>query len=193
MLSLASSFAQSSKTRALLRSIEGEWQADEKGNVVYVQIIEVEGLSKEEIYNRANEYFTYNYTSGKSVIQTQDPERGRILAKGIYAKVHSAYEVVVVTRVSTPHIVQVDVKEGRARVIITLNQFDSVVTDNEGESSYYATAMSESFPVNPKGKTKNIMGKAFYKTHFRVLETFEKLEKAIKEGNTDTSIAGDDW
>ncbi|MEL6135615.1 MAG: DUF4468 domain-containing protein, partial [Bacteroidota bacterium] len=177
----------------LLKSIEGEWETDDNGNVVYVQIIEAAGLSKEQIYTRALDYFTYNYNNGKSVIQTKDPEKGRILAKGIYKNVHAAYEVFIVTRVSTHHIVQVDVKEGRARIIITLNQNDHVSTDSEGASSYYSYAMRESFPMNPRGKSKNISGKAFYKTHFHVLSTFEKLEKAIKEGNTDQTIAGDDW
>ncbi|MEL7064631.1 MAG: DUF4468 domain-containing protein [Bacteroidota bacterium] len=193
ILAFTLSFAQTSKTRSLLRSIEGEWKTDDKGNVVYVQIVEAAELSKEEIYTRALDYFTYNYNNGKSVIQTKDPEKGRILAKGIYQNVHSAYEVFLVTKVSTHHIVQVDIKEGRARIIITLNQMDHVSTDSEGESIYHAYAMSECYPVNPRGRSKTVGGKAFYKSHVQVLHTFDKLEKAIKEGNTDQTIAGDDW
>lgn len=47
---------------------------DDNGNVTYTRIVEAHKLSKEEIYNRALNYFVYNYGSGKSVIQTQDKE-----------------------------------------------------------------------------------------------------------------------
>jgi len=56
----------------MLAEIEGQWNLD--GNVTYTRIVEAHKLSKEEIYNRALNYFVYNYGSGKSVIQTQDKD-----------------------------------------------------------------------------------------------------------------------
>ena|SRR5690554_3320164 len=78
------SYGQSAKE--MLAEIEGKWELDDNENVTVVKVIEVPELKKDEIFNRALNYFTYNYVSGKSVIQTQDKENGLIVGKGMYDK-----------------------------------------------------------------------------------------------------------
>ena len=57
------SYSQNQKSKEMLAEIEGKWELDDNGNVTLVRIIEAPGMSKDEIYTRVHNYFTYNYAS----------------------------------------------------------------------------------------------------------------------------------
>jgi hypothetical protein len=184
--------AQNRQTRAMLNEIEGQWELDDNGNVTYVRIVEAEGLTQDEIYNRVQNYFVYNYGSGKSVIQTQDPDLGTLVGKGLYDDVHIGVGLVT-TYVDTWHIARVDVKEARARIILTLTEYEKKVTGGSTPPSYSTTRVADEFPINPKGMFKNVMGKAFANSHASAISSLDRIEKAIKEGNTTSELENDDW
>lgn len=190
--SLTISFGQDGATKKLLQEIEGQWSLDDNGNVTYVKVIEVAELGKDEIYSRAENYFIYNYGSGKSVIQAKDKDAGNIVAKGIYDEVHIGISLIT-TYVDCWHIARVDVKEGKARIILTLTEFEKKIVGGSTPPSYITTQVAENFPINPKGVQKTVMGKAFYKAHLRALGTIEAIEKAIREGNTSSTIENESW
>ncbi len=185
-------FSQSKKTKEMLKEIENQWTVDENGNVTYQLIVEAKDLGKDEIYNRAESYFIYNYGSGKSVIQSQDKKLGRLIAKGLYSKVHIA-GVLAISSFDFWHIVRVDVKDGRARIILTLTEIEKTVSGGSGLPSTHKFSLSGLFPFNKKSMTKNHDGQAFYKAHLRAQLTLKAIEKAIKEGNTSEAIENDDW
>lgn len=184
--------AQNRQTRDMLNEIEGQWELDDNGNVTYVRIVEAEGLTQDEIYNRVQNYFVYNYGSGKSVIQTQDPDLGTLVGKGLYDDVHIGVGLVT-TYVDTWHIARVDVKEARARIILTLTEYEKKVTGGSTPPSYSTTRVADEFPINPKGMFKNVMGKAFANSHASAISSLDRIEKAIKEGNTTYELENDDW
>jgi len=186
-------FAQNETTKKMLSEIEGKWEVDDNANVTYSEIIEVNGMSKEEIYNQVLNYFVYNYGSGKSVIQTQDKELGRIVAKGLYNEVYRYSGFSKSTIFDVWHIVRVDVKEGRARVIISITNFETTVTIPDGTKVYSGGSTEDWYPINKNGVRKNQRGRAFYKSHFAVLLSMEAIKKSILEGNTSESIENDDW
>ena len=186
----ALSYAQSKEE--MLSEIEGKWKLDDNGNVTYVRIVEVPDLKKEEIYNRALNYFTYNYGSGKSVIQIQDKESGLIVGKGLYENVHINLSLLT-TYIDTWHILRVDIKEGKARIVLTLTQYDSKGVGGNTPPSFYTRDVAQEYPINPKGTYKSMMTKAFYKTHQRAIASLDAIEKAIKEGNTSKAIEGESW
>lgn len=183
--------AQNRVVRDLLKSIEGQWQVDENGNVTYERVIEVPELSKPELFNRGLNYFTYGYTSGKSVIQTEDKELGRIVGKGMYDDVHIG--VTLVANVfDCYHIARLDVREGRARILLSLTQYEWTSSATY-PPTVGLTDVSSTFPVIFDGRLKNQYGKAFYKSHKRALATLDAIEKALREGNTSTQFENDDW
>ncbi|MBU2940209.1 DUF4468 domain-containing protein [Lacinutrix sp. C3R15] len=186
-------YSQNKTTRKMLAEIEGQWELDDNGNVSYTRIIEVPEIkSKDEIYNRSLNYFVYNYGSGKSVIQTQDKDLGRIVGKGLYKDVHVGVSLIT-TYVDCWHIVRVDVKEGRARIILTLTEYDKKIVSGNTSDSHSSLKVEESFPINPKAYQRTVMGKAFYKSHLSAIATLDALEKAIKEGNTSKELEKDKW
>lgn len=196
-MGITSSFSQSKReknTAAILKAIEGKYKLDDNNNVTYVHVVEVPELSKDEIFNRAKNYFTYNYGSGKSVIQTEDSEKGILVGKGIYSKVHGA--VVMMMLYSTFdvwHILRIDAKDGKARIILTLTQYDITTTGNKNSGPTHRTVdISENYPINPKGKAKTWID-VFYQAHLRAQNTLQAVEKAIKEGSTSATIENEDW
>lgn len=191
-LSITISLGQNAKARQMLKEIEGQWSLDDNGNVTYTKVVEAPGLSKEEIFSRVQSYFVYNYGSGKSVIQTQDKELGRIIGKGLYDDVHIGFSLVT-TYVDCWHIVRVDIKEGRARIILTLTEYEKKITGGNTPPSYSTSKVEQEYPINPKGFQKTVMAKAFYKSHKRAESTLEAIEKTIKEGSTSKEIENEDW
>ena len=49
------------------------------------KIIELPGMSKNQIYQKAMQWLTYKFVSGKAVIDYKDPASGRLIAKGTLA------------------------------------------------------------------------------------------------------------
>lgn len=187
------SFAQSKKVKNLLKEIENEWKVDDNGNMTYVQVVEAKNLSNEKIYANVKDYFTYNYGSGKSVIQSDDKEAGRIVGKGLWKDVHIGVSLVT-TYTDCWHILRVDIKEGRARIILTLTDYEQkMISTNNTPPSFNTFKVNNTFPCNPKAGMKTVMGKAFYKSHKLALATIAELEKSIKEGNTSKELENDNW
>lgn len=192
MLLSVVTYGQSAKQ--MLKEIEGKWELDDNGNVTFVSIIEAPGVSKDEIYNRAFNYFTYNYVSGKSVIQNQDKEAGLLVGKGIYNDVHIGVSILT-TYIDAWHILRVDAKDGRARAMVTLLEYNKKVVGTASNTvpTYSTSRIAHEYPINRKGRSKTVMSKAFYKTYLKAMNSLSGVEKAIKEGNTSENIENSDW
>lgn len=178
--------------KEMLAEINGKWILDDNGNVTLTRTVDATDLSANEIYNRTISYFIYNYESGKSAIQIQDRENGFIVGKGLYVDVHFGVSFLS-TYISTWHIIRVDVKEGRARLIITLNEYEKNVISSNSPPLVSFSRVQDEYPINPKGNEKTVMTKASYKSYHAALATLNSLEKAIKEGNTSKSIENKEW
>jgi hypothetical protein len=192
IFALATTVTYAQTAKEMLKEIEGKWELDDNGNITFTRIVEAPELSKDEIFNRVLGYFTYNYASGKSVIQTQDKEAGLVVGKGLYDNVHIGASIVT-TYIDAWHILRVDTKDGRARVIITLTDYEKKVTGGSTPPSYSSSKIASEYPINEKGMFKTVMSKAFYKTYKRAFATLDNVEKAIKEGNTSKAIEADKW
>ncbi len=184
------SFGQSAKE--MLSEIEGKWELDDNSNVTIVKIIEIPELKRDEIFNRALNYFTYNYVSGKSVIQTQDKENGLIVGKGIYDNVHIGMSIIT-TYVDAWHILRIDVKDGKARMIITLTEYELKISGGDTPPSYSTVKIAQEYPINKKGRSKTVMTKAFYKAFKKANNSLDALEKAIRDGSTSKAIENSGW
>jgi hypothetical protein len=171
--------AQSIKVKEMLESIEGFWKLDNNGNISISKVIKTDSLSMQEIYSRALNYFVYNYGSGKSVIQTQDEELGRIVAKGTFSIDGG------LVALSCWHIIRIDTKEGRARVIVTLLHVETT------ESA--PILMTELFPINENAMRKTWTGKVFYKSVVAGYKTISAIDRAINSGNTTDEFEATDW
>ena len=98
-------------------------------SVSYYAILKSEkGLSKEELYRIAENYFTYNYRSGKDVIQSKDPERFSITGSGVYGDVNHIHSwgTGIDEDYSAPHVITIECRDGRVRVSVTISVLDVI-------------------------------------------------------------------
>ncbi|MCJ7448725.1 MAG: DUF4468 domain-containing protein [Bacteroidales bacterium] len=174
----------------MLEEINGQWQLDENGYVTYQKVVDCLNLNKTELYNRAMDYFVYNYGDVNSVIQNRDVVNGIIIGKGIFKNVHVLNGVLLSNIIDTWHILKVEVKDGRARITISLTHYDETVKGGELPDNHYLYPISEQYPINPKGYQKNLYEQAFYKSHLKALETIDLVERALKEGSVTKK---DEW
>ncbi len=185
--------AYSQSRNAILSEIEGTYQLDEGGNVTYTRIVEAPGLSKNEIYKNALSYLIYDYGNASSAMQLQDEDSGTIIAKRAYDNVHTGFSVLT-TVIDSWHIIRVDTKNGKARFTITLTEYNKLARLESGDAPWqHTTLIKDEYPINPKGRSKTVMGKAFYKTYKRVMDTMNRMEVAVKEGKVNDLTDTDEW
>lgn len=127
---------QSRKTQALLDSIQGQYQVDDNQNLTYSRVVECPGMTKKQIYDRAQAWFVYNYNSGKAVVQVQDSTTGTIIGKGYYDNVHTGMILLTTLECDAWHIVRIDAKDGKYRVILTLTEWDRVNHGSNGSIAW---------------------------------------------------------
>lgn len=189
--------AQSAKTLKLLDDIKNEWSLDDNGNVTYIRIIETGNLSKDEVYNRAQAYFTYKYNDGDSVMQINEKSNGVIVAKGIYKKIYTGSGFMDVLSTDVWHILRIDIKEGKARILLTMSEYiiNQTICDLKGNctTNKSQSIISTQYPINPKGSRKTIMGKTFVKLNELAKVSLDGIEKAVKEGNTSKQLENSSW
>lgn len=181
------------KTSEMLKQIEGKWELDDNENVSFVKIIDSINLTQDEIYSRALAYFTYNYVKGDWVVQVQDKDRGLIIGKGVYPDVHTDLFILNTIVFDTYHLLRVDVKEGRARIVATLSGYRETTHYYNAPNSVNDRLLKTVFPVNEKGIQKKIYTRAFYYSYLQAQESLKDLENAIRFGNTSSTIENEDW
>lgn len=171
--------------------LAGQYEVDDNGYVTYSQVIEVPGVSADLLYDRALNYFTYRYKDANSVIQTEDKASHTVVAKGLYGEVYVPN--LGVSDIMTYHIVRIDTKEGRARVILSLTGYKQYVSGSQYSAGGWSDLQIGDFwPLNRQNLMKNFYGNVFFHSHFKAQETFKALEKVLNEGNTAIE-ADDDW
>lgn len=99
----------------------------------------------------------------------------------------------ITTYVDAWHILRVDVKDGRARIIVTLTEYEKKIVGGNTPPTYLSMKVAQEYPINPKGGQKTVMTKAFYKSFKKANESLDAVEKAIKEGNTSKAIENKGW
>ena len=191
-LLILTSNVQAQSAKEMLAAIEGKWQLDDNEDVTVFKVVEIPELTKDEIFNRVLNYFTYNYGNGKSVIQTQDKENGLIVGKGVYDNVHIGMSLIT-TYVDAWHILRVDIKEGRARIIVSLTEYDKKIVGGDSPPAYSTMKVAQQYPIYEKGSQKTVMTKAFYKAFMKANASLDAVEKAMKEGNTSKAIENSGW
>jgi hypothetical protein len=168
----------------MLEEINGQWQLDENGYVTYQKVVDCLNLKQTELYNRAMDYFVYNYSDVNSVIQNRDIVNGIIIGKGIFKKVHVLNDVLESVVIGTLYILKVEVKDHRARITISLTQYDEAVRGGELPGNHYLYPISKQHPINPYGYQKDLYEQAFYKSHLKALETISSIERALRGDST---------
>lgn len=160
-----------------------QWHIDENEYVTWQKVVDCPDLNKTELYGRTLDYFLQNYSDVNSIIQERDIPNGVIIGKGVYKKVNALSGDLENKTVDTWHLLKVQVRDGKARITLSLTQYEETVRGRELADVHYLYPVTKQFPFNPTGYQKDLYRQAFNKSHLKALETIASVEKAVKAGN----------
>ena len=169
---------------------------DKNGNISMMNIIEAPRLYKEQIYIQANSWFVHTFNSGKSVIQLNEKEAGTILAKGYLKNIAEQVGFAISYEISANVIFRIDIKDGKARLITTIQEYESInrggvagAMSGNVSPSLHTCGPETVFPFVDKATTlsKKAGAKAYCACCMYMIAMKNQLKYAINSG-----IIGDD-
>jgi hypothetical protein len=93
---------------------------DDKGNVRFQGVVQVEGAKAQELYTLAKLWVAKSFRSAKDVIQLDDPANGVLIAKGSHEEGYGFS-----TTVWFHYTLTVEVKDGRYRWTLDQLEYDA--------------------------------------------------------------------
>jgi len=170
-------------TKSKTYSIDGD-------NIVVSRVINDVSGAKDDIYIKVKDFFTRNYKDANSVLQTDDKASGVLIGKGYYDNVYVLKALGVVNTVlKTYHILRVDIKDGRIRVICSADTWEEYRGNGKLDEKVriidYAPITDKRF--FDKGKQMD----AFVNLIDRMQNTIDNLEETVKKGSL--SVESEDW
>ncbi len=84
----------------------------------YILVVSVEGVTKDQLYSEALAWFGETFRGPKNVIEVQDRQAGRIIAKPLFLYEPTVFESTARIRGVVRYSVKVEVKDGRYRYSI---------------------------------------------------------------------------
>ena len=188
---------------ALFAQEEKEYVIEDDGSISFHRVIQSQdNKSKDELFPLIEAYFAYSYNDGKSVIQTVNKERSYIIGSGIYSEFDTELNEMFGRKYiySTPHVIRIDCKDGRIRVIITVTKYDireSNWMNENRDVSRYSSIISTEYPFIPAKKANRLSSKeerwesVYNKLRERIVNQFAEIERTINQGNS--ILENEDW
>ena len=158
-------------------ALESYYELTSSGDLAHVEVIKAPDKSARQLYQAAEEWVVRHYNDAQSVVDAKSPEEGYILCKGLY----EVYMTILgsPTPVKVNHLFKVEVKEGKARISISL------------------LGVEDSYPFYQYGDTDRKRLK--YEDRFtarRLIAVHDAVTKHIASvagALQSTSAASDDW
>jgi hypothetical protein len=189
MLFAVSLSAQSAEFKAKEKLIKETFKLDSNGNLTYDTVMTFNGVSKQDIFIRCKNYFTYNYVSGEDVLQVDEPEKGVLVGKGLYTNVLNTKIVMSHVNYCYWHVIKFECKDDKVRVTLT---FQKVELRGDVTSSHPITNrhVSQLYPFDkPMSAVRKHDMESLIKINERVELMFKGVNKTISSGNTDNETS----
>lgn len=146
-----------------------------EGKVTYSDVIQLQGVSKEEMYNRVKLWFIDTYNTSNDVIQIDDKEHGEIIGKGCFRTVWNL-------RFYTAQSLNV---WKTIKIQLLNNSFRYEITDFKLNNPFFPTQnltiSNLGVPLEQWNKGHDSNNRKFYpKINNQMLTLITSLEKAMK-------------
>lgn len=87
--------------------------------LTFTEVVQVEGASKDELFNRAQAWFATAFKCGKCSVQTQDKEGGQIIGNGAFQYESATFMASAPINGWVRYVVKIFVKDGRYKYEIS--------------------------------------------------------------------------
>lgn len=190
----------------LADSMKTAYPLDINNQISLTNVIDIPNKRKDEIFIAAHAWFNASFNDGKSVVQMADKDAGIILAKGFLSGVGHRDGFSKSVTVSAHVIIRLDIKNGKIRLITTIQNYEMTQSTGVGLAIMGAiggnakTSVSEisilpqdGYPFelkeNKNYRRETSIGYASCIAYSLLLK--QKLESALKIGITGTD--SDNW
>ena len=151
------------------------------GKVTYTDVIQLQGVSKDEMYKRAKHWFVDTFNSGKDVIQLDDKENGEVIGKGCF-KALWLINFYSSQSVNVWKTIIIQIKDNRYRYEITDFRMRKYYLPSQN-----ASITDVGIPLEEWNKGHNSSNKRFYpKINTQLAALIKSLEVAMKNNITDS-------
>lgn len=183
-------------------NIKTQVSLDKNNSLVYSQVVECPGKSKEELYVLLNYWYTNTFNDANSVIKLNDKDLGCIIGQGFIEGIAAHSGGMNTYYVNLKPIIKTDIKEGKVRITYSVTAYDIdkkagggflgvAMTGRPGEQVDETWGLEECFPFAEKDKHKKTSAKALVMAHAFSNVMMDKIEEAVKNGINGNE--GDDW
>lgn len=172
--------------------LASELSLDKNNALTYVQVVEAEGKTKEQLYVALNYWYTSTFNDGESVIQLNDKEAGVIIARGFIAGIASHTGGMNHYNVNLSPIIKTDIKDEKIRITYTVPFYPVVKLAGGGIMGAMGGTipakvtenwvLDKCFPFAEKDKHKKTSSKALVMAHAYSNVIMDKIEEAVKNG-----------
>lgn len=169
-------------------ALANEFPLNDDGEFEMTRIIEAPGKSKDEIYVALNYWFTSNFKNANGAIKLNDKELGSIIANAFVRGVARHTIGLNEYNVDIDAVIKCDIKDGRARVRITMPNYTVRVTNGFGIESTEHWPVMMRFPYGMGDKKKKVSGDALVKACSLSMLIEDDIERALKKGTSE-----DNW
>jgi hypothetical protein len=173
-------------------NIKSQITLDKNNSIVYTQVIDCTGKTKEQLYVLLNYWYTNTFNDSKSVIKLNDKDLGCIIGDGFISGVaaHSGGTNTYVVNLRT--IIKTDIKDGKVRVVYSIPSYDvdiqagggilGVMSGTTGTHVDETWSIEKCFPFAEKDGHKKTSAKALVMAHAYSNIIMDKIEEALKNG-----------
>ncbi len=184
-------------------NLASQLNLDKNNSLTYVQVIDCEKSTMEQLYVMLNYWFTATFNDANSVIKLNDKEMGVIIAEGYVADIASHLGGANAYNVNIRPIIKVDIKDYKIRVTYTVQYYDVTKAVGGGimgalggtipRISHEKWGLETCYPFaeKDKHKAKKTSSKALVMTHAYSNVMMDKIEETVKNGLIGNE--NDDW
>lgn len=196
-------------------NLKDEVALDNKDRLNYQEVIECPGQTKDQLFDKALEWFNKAYKSKDThgVVQDTNRVKGVVVTRAYIEKIAAQSAGLNHYQVDMAPYIRVDVKEEKARVSVYMDSYEVTVTEGGGWTSAIADALATAatgdsdddelvgkdevwnikscFPFIQKDKHKKASSKAFVMASAFQNSIIDILKEALLADST--SAFDDDW
>lgn len=176
----------------LLLSFLNTYSQEETDKLSYSEVMTVEGISKQELYNRGKLWFAKAFNSANNVIQLDDKESGEIVGKALFIYKPSMLSASEQTKGPVRYTVSLSFKDGRYKYEVTDFNHDPA-GNSYGSISVGVITKDDQYPEE-KAKNKKLKDKVWQDIKKQIENEILPLIANLKESMSKTAeTKKNDW
>ncbi len=158
--------------------------------LTYTEVVQVDSVSKSELFNRAKLWFATAYNSANDVLQIDNKEEGEIIGKANMNYTPTVFSGGYTIKGSIKYTIKIFVKEGRYKYEIT----DFIHDPYGNQDGNMGLITTDKENPNPKPMAKKWSNKVWDDIKTQIEQNMITLIVSLKDGMAKTTESKkDDW